>query len=188
MTTHDIITTSPEQRAKRAKELIETKIKRFGELDNLITNATKDQQANVQSIVNATKEVLKPLADEKATLKAEIETLATENRKDLFGSKKTLDLGTHALAFRASTAVECDNEEEMIDLLETAATNPEHSESHRLAAQACLRYETPSLDKSFVKKHWKKHTAWFGDYFGFRLTPKESFSITTKATPEIPED
>lgn len=183
------IDTSDAAAAKRATHLITTNLRRYAELESLINTVTTDQQAKVNAIVTATKETLKPLVDEKAGLKALIERLANEYRALLYGTKsKTLDLGTHALSFRASQSVVCDNEEEMIDALEAAIADPECSESHRLAATACLRYESPTLDKSFVKKHWKKHTAWFRDYFGFRLVSKETFNITSKTTPDLSED
>lgn len=182
----NIITTDPENEAQNARELITKKLQRLTEVEALISNVTTEQQAKVQTIVSATKEVLEPYVAERAKLKASIEALAADHHAALFKGKKSVDLDTHILAFRASTAITCEDEAAAVNMLETLLEDPKSSESDQISAKACLRYETPGLDKSFIKKHWKKHAAWFRS-FGFCLRIKQSFSITAKETPAIPE-
>lgn len=187
-TTADIIITSPAQIAKEAKELLTLKLKRYAHLESVIKAVTKEQQDKILAITQATTETLQPHRDEKARLKAEIEAVATHNRMPLFGPKsKTLDMVTHALSFRASQAVECDNEAEVIATLEETVDNPDTSEAHRIAAAACLRYEAPTLDKGFIKKHWRKHRRWFAEYFGFSIKTRETFTIKAKDEPDLEE-
>lgn len=169
---------------------VQVRIKRIGELEDLIKSVTTLQQSRVAALVRATEEGLREPMAELDALKKQVEELAKAHRLELFGPKaKTLDVATHVMSFRCTEAIEADdNEADVIELLRAVAEDEAADAKDRLAAAACLTYPEPKLDKSFIRKHWKRHQEWFAGYFGLRKTPKEKFNLKAKATPENLED
>lgn len=179
--TTSITTTTPEQEAKQATELINTMLLKLAQLTTLRDKLYASAQADIEAIRKAASSTLSPMEAEMKELDAQIKDLAKDHKGTLFAKARTLKHQGHAVSLRSSTAYEVDDEEEVIGLLENMRDTGE-DDTVRMAAAACLRVKT-ELDKGFVKSNWKAFGPWFVTYFGFRKVEKESVGIKLDLTP-----
>ncbi len=163
---------------------LRNRLAQLAKKEALIDAAKAETQAKVTAIQAAAAVTIGPLIAERdaeeAAIKAEIEL----HRESLLGPGKTLTLDTHVIAFRSREAVECDDEEAVIESLSAMADDETATPEDRMSAAACLRIPEPKLDKGFVSKNWKRFHAWFTGH-GLRKERKETLSLKPLKNPEV---
>jgi phage host-nuclease inhibitor protein Gam len=163
---------------------LRNRLAKLARKEDLIAIAKADMKAQVTAIQAAAAKIIGPLISERDLMEAEIKADIETHRATILGAGKTLSLDTHVIAYRSSETVTCEDEEATTASLMAMADDETASDADRMSAMACLRIAEPSLDKGFVKKNWKRFSAWFTGH-GINKERSEKLSIKPLKTPEV---
>lgn len=168
------------------RDIVAAKLNQIATLKAALNEATAPFHTQIESIRAACDTVTRANRAEIETLVTEVETLAAAHAAEIFtGKARAFEHNGHRVTRTAGKAVDCDDEEAVIELaLDLAQTSEDMGD--RLSAAACVKTKH-SLDKTFVRSKWKMHGAWFAQMLGLRLKTTTTFCIEIDGEPALPK-
>ncbi|MBB5033144.1 hypothetical protein [Prosthecobacter vanneervenii] len=172
------ITPNPTPR-ERASQLINDYARKRAAL----IAVTSQTQAEITALTAALNKVASPYQLELDQLEAEAKQLALEHGDDIFADARTLIENGYCLGIRETSAVQVEDEEVAIQMLQRDVKVAETNKATEtaLACNACLRVHV-ELDREYIARHYDEAPAWF-DQYGIKMVDKVSASLKPAPKP-----
>jgi hypothetical protein len=166
------------------REQITTKLNRIAQLTTTLNEATAPFSSQIEALLAACATATQRDRDEIEQLTDEVEKLAAAHAPDLFdGKARVFQHNAHRITRSEGKAVDCDDEESVIELaLDLAESGAD--DATKMSAAACIKTKH-TIDKQWIRSKWKKHGEWFAQFLGLRLKTTTTYTVEIDGSPAL---
>jgi len=166
------------------RDQIKTKLNRIAQLITTLNEATAPFSSQIEALKAACATATQRESEEIMQLTEEVEKLAAANAADIFeGKSRVFQYNDHRITRSEGKAVDCDDEEAVIELALELAESGE-DDATKMSASACIKTKH-TVDRQWIRSKWKKHGDWFTQFLGLRLKTTTTYTVEIDGAPAL---